>query len=270
MKPLVSLVVPTYNQARYLGACLDSIYFQDYPNLQIVVLNDHSTDNTRDVLDSFCESLKSEKTSFASYYNETTDEIERTFHYRYPQKGRVLQVIHNEQNMGSTWTYNRGFHECQGKYCTYIASDDICHPSMISTMVEVLENEEIDFVYSDMIIIDDSGQILREFKQPDYDFKNCFCNWYLCGVSKLYRRELHDTYGYYNTEYLANDFECYLRFAMNGVRFKRIPQVLYSVRSHDQRQVGVHSQSNWSRLLKESCALVVEARKYKKEMDGKL
>lgn len=258
----VSVVVPTYNQAQYLGACLDSIMFQDYQQLEIIVVNDASTDHTKAVLTDFTGSVADGLTSYASCYDEASDKIIRTTHHQYPQSGREIVIIHNPENIGSTATYNIGFKRCTGDYCTYIASDDICHPQMISTMVEELDAGEADFVYSDMFIIDDAGRILREFKLPDYSFQECFCDWYFCGVSKLYRRALHEKYGYFDENYLANDHECYLRFAMNGARLKHISKVLYSVRSHDNRNENVHSPSNWSRLLLESSQLVQTARKH--------
>ncbi|WP_027186530.1 glycosyltransferase family 2 protein [Desulfovibrio inopinatus] len=257
----VSLVVPTYNQASYLGACLDSIMFQDYPNIEIVIVNDCSTDATREVIEDFVAAVPTEMVSYASYFNEDTGNIERTEHHRYPQKGREIVVIHNEQNMGSTRTYNRGFQATTGEYCTYIASDDMCHPQMISELVAPLDRDEADFCYSDMFIFNDQGRILREFNVPEYSFEACFTNWYLCGVSKLYRRTLHEEFGWYNNDYLANDHELYLRLALGGVRFKHVPKTLYSVRIHENREVGVHSSSNWTKLLNESRSLVQAARR---------
>ena len=257
-----SVVIPTYNQAKYLAACLDSIFFQDFPNIEIIVVNDASTDETHDLLDQYRDAVVRDITSFASCWNEEKDAIERTYHPRYPQTGRELKIYHNETNLGSTRNYNLGFGECTGKYCTYVASDDILHPSMISTLVKVLETEDADFAYSDMFIVNDAGQILREFKLPAYSFQNAFCSWYLCGVSKLYRTNLHDRFGYYNEAFLANDHECYLRFAMGGARFRHVPKVLYSVRDHHKRAVNVHAPSNWRRLLDESRSLVKKAREY--------
>lgn len=80
------------------------------------------------------------------------------------------------------------------------------------------------------------------------------------GVSKLYRRELHLKTGYYDEDYLANDHELYQRFALDGVRFAHVRSVLYSVRSHAGREVNVHSESNWTRLMQESKSLVRQAR----------
>ncbi len=264
--PLISVVVPTYNQCSYLGACLDSIWFQDYPNIEIIVVNDCSTDDTARVLDDFERDVASQKTSYASYYDEEEDVIHRHEHPRYPNEGRTLRILHNELNMGSTPTYNRGFQEAIGEYCTYVASDDMCHPQMLSTLAGPLNRQEADFVYSDMFVFDDQGRILREFKLPDYDFTRSFRDWYLCGVSKLYRRSLHERFGWYNNEYLANDHELYLRFALGGVCFLHVPKTLYSVRTHDNREVNVHSSSNWAKLLEESKQLVKRARAAQKEV----
>ncbi len=265
LPPLVSMVVPTYNQAEYLGACLDSIWFQDYPNIEIVVVNDCSPDNTRQVLEEFEQAVAKQQVSYASNFNERTGEIERTFHSRYPAQGRKLVILHNEENMGSTRTYNRGFQTATGEYCTYIASDDICHPQMVSQLAAPLISGEADFVYSDTFIVDDDMRVVREFKFPDYSFEQSFLNWYLCGVSKLYRKSLHQEHGWYDVDYLANDHEFYQRIALAGARFKHISKTLYSIRSHDQasrkRHKDVHSSSNWDKLLDESRSLVSEARK---------
>ena len=260
--PKVSVVIPTYNQARYLAACLDSVFFQDYPNIEVVVVNDASNDGTREILEAYREAVAHETVSYASYWNEEGGEIERTVHPRYPQTGRELRIHHNEENLGSTRNYNRGFGMCTGEYCTYVASDDLLHPGMMSTLVQVLETEAVDFAYSDMVVFDDAGRILREFKLPAYSFEKSFCDWYLCGVSKIYRKSLHDRFGYYNEAFLANDHECYLRFAMGGARFRHVPKVLYSVRDHEERSVDVHAPSNWRKLLDESCSLAKKAREY--------
>jgi len=258
--PLISVIVPTYNQAQYLGPCLDSIWFQDYPRLEIIIVNDCSPDGTREVIEDFAAAVGTETVSYASFFDEATNEIRRTEHKRYERQGRSLVILHNETNQGSTRTYNRGFQAATGAFCTYIASDDLCHAQMLSTLAAPLLAAEADFSYSDMFVVDDAGRILREFRLPDYSFEKSFGDWYLCGVSKLYRRELHQRFGWYNNDFLANDHELYLRFALGGVRFTHIAKTLYSVRTHAGREVNVHSSSNWGKLLDESRSLVRRAR----------
>jgi len=262
--PKISAIVPTYNQAEYLWACLDSIWFQDYPDIEIIVVADPSPDNTSGLLAEYVRAVASDTVSHAARL-EDDGTISRCVYPRYRAAGRTLIVQENETRLGHTPSYNKGFEMASGEYCTYVASDDICHPQMFSEMAAYLDRDEADFVYSDMFVVDDDMRVLREFRLPDYSFEDCFCDWYLCGVSKLYRRSLHERFGYFDNAYTANDHECFLRFALNGARFKHVPKVLYSVRSHDQRGRDVHGEESWKKLLAESSSLVRVAREHRKD-----
>jgi len=258
----ISIVVPSYNHSNYIEACLDSIYFQDYSNIEIIIVDDNSSDNSAKVISNWISRIENEETSFAARYNEENDEIERVHHKRYNRSGRTIVFEKNKENIGSTANYNKGFKLASGDYCTFVASDDIAHPNLFSSLAGPLNRDEADFVYCDMFIIDDQQRVLREFKLPGYSFERSFCDWYLCGVATLYRRLLHEKYGYYDETSAADDHECYLRFAMNGARFMHIPKTMYSVRSHDQRQVGLHTPNMFNTLLEESKRLVLKARNF--------
>lgn len=265
-KKTISVIVPVYNQSRYLSICLDSIWFQDYPAIEIIVVNDGSTDSTSDTLKAYEEALLSSRVSYACHYDEAADQVERYECFRYPPEGRQLRVIHHPDNKGLGAALNTGFKAASGEYCTFIASDDMLLPSAMTDLVTVLEENNADFAYADMHIVDDAGRILRRFSLPDYSFENAFCRWYLCGVCKLYRRGLHDRTGYYNEEIMPQDHDMYLRFAMNGARFIHIPKVLANVRIHDgDRQVGNHLPANWNTLYRESAELVLKARQFLRE-----
>lgn len=258
----ISIVIPTYNQAKYLSTCLDSGWFQDYPDIEIVVINDGSSDNTCEVLARYEKTVASGLVSYVSNYNEQTGQIERCEHRRYPQDGRELRIIHHPSNKGLGEALNTGFRAATGDYCTFIASDDLLLPSAMTDLAALL-GQGYDFAYADMHIVDDAGRILRRFSLPDYSFENAFCRWYLCGVCKLYRRELHNQVGYYDEELKPQDHDMYLRFAMHGARFVHVPKVLANVRIHDsERQVDNHTPANWNRLYKESADLVMTARRH--------
>jgi glycosyltransferase involved in cell wall biosynthesis len=262
---LVSVVVPTYNQSRYLPICLDSIMFQDYPDLEIIVVDDASTDNTRESLHGYEKTVSAERVSYACNYSEASGKVERCRHRRYPFEGRELKIIHHDENKGLGVALNTGFHVATGAYCTFIASDDMLLPSAMSDLATALDTNQADFAYADMHIVDDAGRILRRFSLPDYTFEAAFCHWYLCGVCKLYRRELHDRVGFYNEQVKPQDHEMYLRFAMHGARFVHLPKVLANVRIHDgQRQVDNHLPVNWGKLYEESASLVRKARRHQR------
>ena len=261
--PLVSVIVPTRNQAEFLGPCLDSIFFQDYPALEVVVVNDASTDGTAALLREFARAVRQDQVSYFRCFNPDAPRArqeERQFHSRYPA-GRQLRIVTHRTRQGTSRPYNHGFRLARGEYCTYVASDDLLLPEMVSSLARELQRSRSDFVYSDMWVIDEGNRILREFRLPRYDFRTCLADWYLMGVSKLYRRSLHKKIGWYHPDYLANDYELYLRFAQAGARFRHLPRVLYAVRQHGPgRQTGVHAPGSWQRLIEESKTLALRAR----------
>jgi glycosyltransferase involved in cell wall biosynthesis len=259
----ISVIVPTYNQARYLPACLDSVWFQDHPEVEIVVVNDGSTDRTGQILKDYQARLAGDQVSFASHYDAAGDELERVHHPRYPKQGRELRVITHERNQGLAAALNTGFKACTGQACTYVPSDDWCLPNMLSELEAALVADKADFAYADMLIVDDAFQVVRRFDLPDYSFERCFANWYLCGVCKLYRTGLHQVHGYYDQNLLAHDHELFLRFAMAGARFTHVPKSLMAVRDHAKgREVHIHAPANWNRLIGESKRLVDLARRH--------
>ena len=263
----VTIVVPVFNQSDYLPICLDSLLFQDYPFLEIIIVNDGSTDATLQVIENYLQNVRIQNVSYASDFKSDRCEVERRIEPRYPQSGRKIRVIHHNVNRGLGCALNTGFKAASGKYCTFIASDDTLLPGMIRKLAAFLD-QGADFAYADMHIVDDQGRILRRFSLPDYSFEKTFCHWYFCGVCKLYRRELHDMAGYYDENIKPQDHEMFLRFAMNGAKFVHVPKVLANVRIHDKdRHVYNHSSTNWDQLYRESAELVLKARRFIQESE---
>ena len=259
----VSVIVPAYNQARYLPACLDSLWFQDYAQLEIVVVNDGSSDGTAQALEEYAARVAGDQVSFASVYRPEGDVLERAHHARYPALGRELRVITHKANQGLGATLNTGVSAATGAYCTYVPCDDWCMPNMFTELVRALEDTPADFAYADMLVVNDSFQVVRRFNLPEYSFQRSFADWYLCGDAKLYRRELHERFGLYDVSLLAHDHDLFLRFAMGGARFTHVPKALFAKRDHSgAREVDIHSPGNWSRLIGESKKLVGDARAF--------
>jgi glycosyltransferase involved in cell wall biosynthesis len=264
VEPLVSVVVPSYNQAHYLEAALDSVIFQDYPNIEIIICNHGSTDNTSEVIASFCENVGKNKVSFLKHMDYSEEgRFVREYVPRYPQNRRIV-VLESKENIGGTRSYNEGFMRANGKYCTYLVGDDRFQLNGVRRMVEVLERENCDFVYSDMVIVDDKDRILQKLSKPDYSFESCFADWFHLGVSKLYKTTLHQVSGFYDPEYRnANDYDMYLRFALDGCRFVHIPEVLYYLRSHDPNNKNEPASwrgDGYRNLIRESSLCASRAR----------
>ena len=262
--PLVSIVIPTFNQIQYLPACIDHCLFQTYQNLEILIVDGGSTDGTKEYLADLESDIIKEHINPVSHMT-SKGEIIRKNMARYPQN-RSIYILTFQNNIGATETYNKGLRCVRGKYCTYVVGDDLPHPHMIEDMVKILEKNTCDFVYSDINLINDEGRIVRQMIFPDYDFKNCFSDWYHIGVSHLYRTILHRKAGLMNTAYRsANDYDHYLRFAIKGCRFFHLNKVLYSIRHHgEERKTGQHTGDNYRNLLEESKKCALRAREWLK------
>jgi glycosyltransferase involved in cell wall biosynthesis len=263
--PLVSIVIPTFNQGSYLPTCIDHCLFQTYPNLEIIIIDGGSTDGTKEYLKKLPTLIKT-KSYHPVIKLDGDGNIIRQEKHTYPMN-RNLTIIPFYEDIGATRTYNEGLKRVGGKYCTYIVGDDIPYPHMIEDMVFVLESNGSDFVYSDMNVVDDCGCIIRQMRLPYYSFSEFFAKWYHLGVSHLYRSEWHEKVGLMDESYKsANDYDHYLRFAMAGAKFFHLPKVLYAIRYHgDNRKTGQHTNSMYDNLLEESKKCAWRARQWMSE-----
>lgn len=112
-QPLISIVVPVYNVVNYVGACLDSILNQSYKNLEIILVDDGSTDGSEEVCDVYASN------------NEN------------------IKVIHQD-NGGLSVARNTGLDYVTGEFVTFVDSDDLIHREYISTLYKHIEMERAD------------------------------------------------------------------------------------------------------------------------------
>lgn len=264
--PLITIVIPTFNQGQYLPACVDHCLFQSYENIELIIVDGGSTDSTKSYLQNLKQTI-AERVMHPVVHMSDVNEIVRNEVLIYPQN-RNIEIVSLTKDPGATNTYNEGLKRVTGKYCTYIVGDDLPHPYMIEEMVKILENNDFDFVYSDMNLVNDAGCIVRQMRLPEYTFKRCLADWFHLGVSKLYRTDLHKRVGLMDEAYTAaNDYDQYLRFAEAGCQFFHLNKILYSIRWHGpDRKTGQHTKSRYDVLLEESVKCAMRARAYLEEV----
>ena len=264
-----SIVIPTFNQVRYLPACVDRCLFQTHEDLEIVIVDGGSTDGTKDYLDALPGRIAG-GTAAPVWRMDEDGRVLRREVTTYPQNRRLV-IVAFESDIGPTRTYNEGFARATGDYCTYVPGDDLPYPHMIEELAAALETSGADFAYADQDVVEDDGRIFRRMTFPDFDFEACLAQWFHLGVCKLYRRALHDAVGLMDEAYQsANDYDHYLRFAMAGARFVHVPRVLYGVRRHGPvRPTGQHAPERYANLLAESCRCAARARDFLRAQAGK-
>lgn len=123
----VSIVIPCYNQGKFLREAIQSVMEQDYPDKEIIVVNDGSADNTREVALSF---------------------------------GNAIIYI-EQANKGAASARNTGIRVSRGEYIAFLDADDICLPGRLKVEAEILDQHpEVGLVASDAYLIDEAGNIL--------------------------------------------------------------------------------------------------------------
>jgi glycosyltransferase involved in cell wall biosynthesis len=114
--PLVSVCFVTYNHAQFVGDALKSAIDQDYPNFEMVIADDGSTDGTEEIVQSFARSN--------------------------PEQVVLLPTRRNEGIPGIVSNYNRALAKCRGKYIAFLEGDDVFLPGKITKQVQWLETDE--------------------------------------------------------------------------------------------------------------------------------
>ena len=198
--PLVSIVTPTFNQADYLAETIDSVLAQDYPNIEYIVLDDGSSDGTKDVLQKYV--------------------------------GRVR--FESQANMGQARTLNKGWGLCHGKYIGYLSSDDILARDAITKLVAALEKDpEIAVVYPDCDLINPRSEIIKRKVCRHFDYESLVigqeCH---IGPGALFRKDIYDVVGGWQPDLkLAPDREFWMRVGLHG-KFLMLDESLAGYRMH--------------------------------------
>ena len=199
-EPLVSIVLPTFNGSRYLGESVRSCIVQTYPNWELIIVDDASTDSTPQLIADF---VKADKR---------------------------IRSIRNDPNRKLPASLNRGFKEAQGEYLTWTSDDNFYAPEALSKMVSALQqNPAVDFVYADYQTIDDNGKITG--KKSVLPIKELWAGNTI-GACFLYKRLIHERLdGYAENLFLAEDYDFWLR-ASTEFKFQPLHESLYFYRYH--------------------------------------
>lgn len=199
-EPLVSIVLPTYNRAQLLPFAIQSVLAQSYTNLELIIVDDNSPDNTGEVVKSFDD----------------------------PR----IRYVRNSPNLKLPRALNRGFSSAQGEYLTWTSDDNLYRPEAVARMVGRLQDGHCDFVYADYDLFseqDENGNpknCQRDFLPGELRLNK----GNHIGACFMYTRRLYDKVGDYDPElFLVEDYDYFLR-AAKVFSFCHIPESLYYFR----------------------------------------
>jgi glycosyltransferase involved in cell wall biosynthesis len=204
--PRISIVTPSYNQAKYVGWTVRSVLLQRYPNLEYVVMDGGSTDGTMEVLR--------------------------------PYADRLAHLAH-ERDKGQADAIHRGFQRCSGEIMAYLNSDDMLAPGTLHYVAKLFaERPDIDAVYSHRCTVDGDNKVIWYWMLPEHN------NWYMTRWDLIpqetcfWRRRLFDRCGNVDPTFrFAIDYDLFLRYMRAG-RFVRANRFLGVFREHESAKTS--------------------------------
>ena len=231
-RPLVSMIVISYNQAPFVVETLESVKAQTYRNTELIIVDDCSTDGSVEIINRWlCD-----------------NNIAATF-------------IRHGKNQGVCKALNDGVRAARGKYISATASDDIWLPDKIERQVDIMESQPdgVGVVYSDAIRIDESGKTLPGLliassawnmpEMPQGQLLDLLVMGNIIpGMTTLIRRCCYDVVGLYDECLPWEDWDMWMRIARHyAFVSSAVPFAKYRVHN------ASYSHSDPVRILKESC-----------------
>lgn len=219
--PLVTAFVGCYNQSRFVEECLDSVRHQTYPNLQVIIFDDCSNDNSVSVIDAW---LKKHRLDW--------------------------QFIPHKRNVGICASLNEVLRLSRGKYVSMVAADDVWLPDKTTRQVAMMERmpEDVGVLYSEAFQIDENGEALpqmfieahRKFDIPPegFLFDVLWERNFIPAMTTLIRRECFTQVGNYDEDLCFEDWDMWMRISRTfRFAYDKTPAATYRIVSSSAGRV---------------------------------
>lgn len=215
IQPLVSIIVPVYNGERFLDACLQSVYAQSYANIEVLLVDDGSTDGSQAILNRYKK--------------------------HYPRKTRVF--INNHASGDVSFAVNSVFSFAQGVYVALMDADDLSCPDRVATQVAFLEQHRgVFLVGSCASVINEKGNKTGMIRVPE-THKQIVHSFYrrngIVNSSVMLRRQ--NTSLYFCAYPFFNDYYTWARYIQKGKRLYNIqtPLVQYRINTKSSSRTNL-------------------------------
>ncbi|WP_240041603.1 MULTISPECIES: glycosyltransferase family 2 protein [Okeania] len=218
--PLVSVVIPTYNNADYILIAIKSILTQTYTIYEIIVIDDGSTDNTYQVLEPYLNQIK----------------------YVY------------QENQGQSKARNHGIEIAQGKYIAFLDADDFFLPEKLAEQIGCFaEDSTLTMVQSGWRFVDEKGHTIKDVKPWENGAELDLENWLIWQATlpsaMMFKSEWLKLNGGFDPRYIPEDLEIVLRLALTGEKATWLQRVCVCYRQHNSSVSGLENRQKITQEL---------------------
>lgn len=246
LKTTISVAIITYNSEKFIAQAIDSVLVQDYPNIEIIISDDASTDSTQKILAQYAK--------------------------KYPDKIKLLLA---RKNLGATDNWFKCASACCGKYIANLAGDDEFLPGKISKQVEIMEgNANIAICYSDAFVFDvkRGKEIYRlAMKAPTLSggVYTALSDAIYYSPTIMFRRDLLPKKNIFHGIRHATDLAFYKEIMINSApngQIYYLPECFYLYKKHDSN-ITVTSTSHYREHIESIRILQAVYPQYKKALN---
>lgn len=206
--PLVSVVIPAHNAEKQIAECLDAVLSQSYPNFEVVVVDDGSTDSTWVVIQ------------------------------KYVQADSRIVALRNPTNLSEPAARNRALEASNGIYVMLQDADDVCAANRMGCLTAYLMDSDADFVSSGYYLFDEHGTYRSVTPRLRYPSKTSFMYGSpFCHAATMFRRSCLQAVGGYRVSVETRrgaDYDLFMRLYGAGFRGANIDDILYGYRVNQQ------------------------------------
>jgi len=217
--PLVSIVTPSFNQARYLEATIQSVLSQNYPRLEYIILDGGSTDGSVDIIKKY--------------------------------EGKISWWV-SEKDKGQTDALNKGFAHAKGDMLAWLNSDDTYQANAIWAAVKLMQpNPEIGLLYGDANYINEDGRVIGKFPAAQTDLQRLRQGYvHIPQQAAFFRGKLWREVGPLDPSfYFAMDYDLWVRLATRS-QVKYIPQTWANFRLHTAGKTIAADDRCWPEMIR--------------------
>lgn len=207
--PLVSVAIPCYNHERYVKECIQSVIDQDYDNIELIIIDDGSSDKSVEVIEEMIPACEKRFSRF---------------------------TFRNRPNKGLSATLNEAIEWCKGTYFSAIASDDVMLPKKTSVLLQFIEEDkELAGVFCGCYILNDDGDRIGSMRpvKKTYSFEDIILRRHsISAPTQLLRLECLRQVGGYPENLYIEDWYMWLTLADKGFRLRVVDGLLVGYRNH--------------------------------------